>query len=624
MPLLWLSLAFLAGIPLAAALSLQLVWLDGWVWLILAAVALSFPFLRLLVRRFIPPGFAQPPSRLAELKPPLPIFILLTALFLGAARYRYALPDLSDPGFIAIFNDRGTSFEVEGVLIEPPDERDQYANLRLDVEGIRLIGEAAFTPVRGSLLARLPAGGGWRYGDRLRLQGSLETPPEDEEFSYAAYLARQGVYSFMPYARGELVERDQGSVFWSWIYALKSRSLDMIYRLYPDPEACQLAGILLGVEGGIPSDVKKAFQDTGTAHVIVISGFNISIIGGLFAVIFLRLLGAPRRFLAAGLSTFFIFLYTLLVGADAAVVRAAIMGGLALFAVQLGRRQDGLNSLALAAALMALVSPLVLWDVSFQLSFMATLGLVLYAGPLTEAITRLVSRGVEPDVAQRLSRPLGEYLLFTLAALVTTLPVVAYHFKRISISALLANPVILPAQPPVMVLGGLAVMLGLVSQPLGQLAAYLAWPFVAYTIRAVEWFAGFPGGVIVLGNVALFWVAIYYAVLFLGTFASLRLPPLSSLVKPSLAFGTLAVLTVLVWQSALNAPDGRLHLTVLDVGGGEALLVTTPSGRQMLVNGGSSPTSLSDALGRRLPRTCNGALAGQDPSRFGIQRDHLS
>ena len=405
------------------------------------------------------------------------------------------------------------------------------------------------------------------------------------------------------FARAGLVARGQGNPLLSLVYGFKARLLEMVYRLFPDPEASLLAGILLGDEGGIPQDVKQAFQDTGTAHVIAISGFNVAIVGGLFATLFLRLLGARRRFLAAGLSAVVIVFYALMVGAEPSVVRAAIMGVLSLFAVQLGRRQDGLNSLALVAALMLVFSPFLLWDVSFQLSFMATLGLVLFAGVLTAAFARLASQRLPEATAQLMAKPVGEYVLFTLAALVTTLPVMAYHFHRLSLTALIANPLILPAQPPVMVLGGLAAVLGLVYQPLGQLVAYLAWPFVAYTIRAVELVSRIPGGVVTIGEVTLGWVFVYYAILFLATFAGVRLKNAASVLKPSLVLAGLGALAVVAWQVALHAPDGQMHLTLLDVGRGDALLIQTPGGRSVLVDGGSSPAKLSQGLGRRLPLT---------------------
>ena len=135
---------------------------------------------------------------------PLPAFLLLAVLALGAARYQYALPDLNDPGVIASYNDQPGDFVVIGMLAEPPDVRDSYTNLRLSADQIRPAQGGDYTAVEGLLLAQvltsMQSRGDWRYGDRVLLEGRLETPPEDEEFSYREYLARQGVYSLMPFA----------------------------------------------------------------------------------------------------------------------------------------------------------------------------------------------------------------------------------------------------------------------------------------------------------------------------------------------------------------------------------------------------------------------------------------
>jgi competence protein ComEC len=180
-------------------------------------------------------------------------------------------------------------------------------------------------------------------------------------------------------------------------------------------------------------------------------------------------------------------IYTVLVGANAAVVRSAIMGGLSIFARQVGRRQHGLNTLALTAAVMALFNPMILGDHGFQLSVAATLGLILYAEVFSEAFKSLMARRLSEETATRVTRPVGEYILFTFAVQLLTLPVMAYLFNRISLVALIANPLILPAQPPVMILGGLAVLLGLVYYLLGQLAGYLALPVVVLSIFPHLW-----------------------------------------------------------------------------------------------------------------------------------------
>jgi competence protein ComEC len=371
----------------------------------------------------------------------------------------------------------------------------------------------------------------------------------------------------------------------------------------PDPEASLLSGILLGIESGIQPDVRKAFNDTGTSHIIAISGFNITIIAALFSKLFGRFLGRRWGATACALG---IALYTILAGADASVVRAALMAGIALLGQRIGRQAFSLASLAASAMLMTALQPMALWDVGFQLSFAATLGLVLYGPPLEAWLERLASRWIRPRRARRLSRTISEFTLFTLAAQVTTLPLIAYYFRRLSLVSLLANPVILPLQPAVMVLGGLAVLGGMLFLPLGRLLGWVAWPFVALTIRAVEFFAQWPLRVIPLGRVGLLGVAAFYLLLAGFTlWAHLpaeRRPSWSKLRIPATAaLAALLIVTGLTWKAIMQRPDGRLHIYLLDVGSGDAVLIQSPSGRFVLIDGGPSPVALSEALGRRLP-----------------------
>jgi competence protein ComEC len=250
---------------------------------------------------------------------------------------------------------------------------------------------------------------------------------------------------------------------------------------------------------------------------------------------------------------------------------------------------------------MALFTPTVLWDVSFQLSFAATLGIMVYAEPFTLAFTRFAARFIPADKAEHLAGPVGEYFILTLAAQLTTLPFMLYYFQRLSLTALIANPLILPAQPPLMVLGGLAVLAGMLFQPLGQLFAWAAWPFTAYTIRAVEWLAAIPHGSIPLGQIALPLILLFYALLFGFTFARSRFSNLVTRLTPGIPLTALAIIAVMVWRAGFSAPDGLLHVTVLNVGTGDAILIQSPDGRPILINGGSSAIRLSDALGRHLP-----------------------
>lgn len=603
MPLLWISLAFLAGIILAGRIHLPVV-----IWLALAGFSLFLWFLLREIRSRInhsiePDHFITRLSNTQLTFIPVPTFILFLFFFLGAARFQSAQPDLTDSSFIAAFNDLDIPVAVEAVLIRPPDRHDQYVELKARVIGIQLAEGHATRQAEGVILARDFDQGNWQYGDRLLLKGKLETPPIFEGFSYKSYLARQGVYSMMSRARVERIASGEGSPVLSWIYTYKDHALRTAYRLWSDPEASLLAGILLGDENGIPDDLYDAFRDTGTAHIIVISGFNITLLAGMLVGLFSRILGRGqfgiRR--SAIFTLMGIMAYTLLVGADAAVVRAAIMGSLGLFAALVGRRQVGLNTLAIVAGLMALFNPNILGDVSFQLSFAATLGLVLYATPLQESFVNFVSRAIPRDWALKISRPVGEYFLFTLAAQMLVLPIGLYYFQRLSLIALVANPLVLPAQPPVMILGGAALLLGTIYFPLGQLFAWLSWPFAAYTIRLVEFLAGFPGSVIEMGSFSAVLLILFFGCLFALTFFGERIRAAAQAIPRGLLLMGMIVTTVLVWRIAWAAPDGRLHLTVLNVGMGDGLLIQTPGGRHLLIDGGPSAMSLSQQLGRRLP-----------------------
>jgi competence protein ComEC len=588
MPLLWISLAFLTGIVLAASLSLP-----AWAW---ALIALAFFLLSFFLRR------SQLITRYSLLSTHPFILLLPIFLFLGAAYYQARQPNI-DAFHIAFYNDREYELLITGYLSEPPDYRDSYTNLTLNVQAVDT-GDGDL-PVSGQLLVRVSPNEGYEYGEVIRLRGQLKTPPENEEFSYRDYLARQGIHSYMTKSEVTRLPGNHGSFIKKVIYSFKSDLIENTYKIFQDPEASLFAGILFGVDTGLPKKLQDAFKDTGTAHIIAISGFNIAIIAGLFFSFFKWALKNER--LGAALAVLFVFLYAFLVGGDPAVMRAAIMGSLSLFARQIGRRNAGINTLAVVALVMVLINPLTLWDVGFQLSFFATLGLILYAEPFSQVTARFIER-ITKQENNALTNIINDNIILTLAAQVMTIPIMAYYFQRISIISFIANPFILPVQPAVMILGGLAVFISLPILPLGQLLAWVAWPFAGYTIRVVEFFDRIPNGVIVLGDVPLWIIYMTYASLLLVTFnwsaiqdwfksaaSSLRAAALT------LAFTITFICMMTFWSASAKSGDGRLHVTFLEAGSADAVLIQTPEGRNILVNGGASASELSDELGRRLP-----------------------
>jgi competence protein ComEC len=527
------------------------------------------------------------------------------AMLLGALRYQAAVPDLNDPGAAAHYNDRGW-VTVEGIVQAYPDVRDTWTNLRLESETIEADGTVH--RVRGTVLVRAPRFPEYQYGDRLRVSGLLQTPPEFEDFSYREYLGRQGIYSLIYRPQIVQIESGQGSPFWATLFAVKDRTRDAIARLVPDPEASLLQGILLGIRSGIPTDLYDDYNTTGTSHIIVISGSNITFVATLFTLAFGRILGKRRAY---WLTIAGIILYVLLVGADAAVVRAGLMGALFVTALYLGRRSTAYVSLFASALFLTLINPFALWDVGFQLSFAATLGLILFAPSMEGLLERGLTRIASPDQARQALRFLNDALILTLAAQILTIPLVVYHFGRLSLVAPLANLLILPVQPPIMALGGTAALVGQMSflEPVARAIAWAPWLCLAYTNGIIRWMAGWPSASVEIGRASAGSLALAYAALVVALWiwsqhqnsARRAWASLTSRRSTTVMIGGPLALAILAWLAVLQLPDGKLHVAFLDVGQGDAILITTPHGQQVLVDGGPSPTALASALGREMP-----------------------
>lgn len=525
---------------------------------------------------------------------------------LGAGRFLLALPRF-DARSLATYNDVGRVTLV-GVVVGEPDERDQHTNLRVRVERLTL-PDGTEQEVGGLALvqtSRYPRRG---YGDRLRIVGDLELPPIFEGFSYREYLARQGVFSYTRRAQTQLVERERSGWLLAYLFGAKRRARETISRMLPEPQAALLTGILLGVDVGIPEEIMDAFAITGTAHIIAISGFNITIVAGTFAGIAGRLFHRRRALLTAMLA---VAVYTVLVGASAAVVRAAAMGILYLFGRYVGRKSYAPVSLAAAAWMMTAWNPHALWDSGFLLSFAATAGLMIYTRPLEISCERAVGRFISEERARRVIRLASEALLVTLAVQITTTPILLGKFGHVSPVTLLSNALILPAQSYVMLLGGMATLLGLVVQPLGQIVAWVAWIFLTYTVEVVR-LTSRLGGTSLPGSLPSWTMWGYYVVLG-GITWWVRRPAewrremwgqirgwLSSRLDAKLIIGFSGILLVLASVAWRSLPDGRLHVYFLDVGQGDAIFVRTPSGRQVLIDGGPRPSLLLSRLGRRMP-----------------------
>ncbi len=528
-------------------------------------------------------------------------------LLLGTARTLIAQPDLADPRGVASYHQEGAVWvALEGVVRGYPDVGEAQTNLRVAVEWVEVENERR--TVQGTVLVQAPRYPEIRYGDRLAADGLLETPPELDGFSYKDYLARQGIHSLLRRTRVEVLARDQASPFFAALYAVRDRGAEVIARLVPEPGASLLQGILLGIESGIPQALYDDFNTTGTSHIIVISGANLVLVAGLLSRSAGRLLGKRRAY---WVTTAGIGIYVLLVGADAAALRAGLMGWLFVTAAYLGRMSTAYVSLMAAVVGMTAWNPLIVGDAGFLLSVAATAGLVFFSEPLAGAFEGLLCWVLRAETARRVARYLNDALVVTLAAQITTTPLVMHLFGRLSLVAPLANLLILPVQPYVMIWGGAALLVGLIGPlaPVAQALFWAPWLCLAYSVWVVEGLAPWPLASLEVGQGTGTWLIFYYAGL--AGLAALRRTPretarragawLGARWSTSVMLGVSLVVAILAWLAVFQLPDGRLHVAFLDVGQGDALLITTPAGGQILVDGGPGSAALTSALGPHMP-----------------------
>lgn len=269
MPLFWLSLSFLIGLLLASLLS--------WSWLGWLALAAACLIAWVILWRLIPPApWLRPLRRLAQPGPPvvLPPLLLLAALFGGAARYQAAIPVIT-PRSIAWYNDAG-ALSITGMVAAMPDQRDATTYLRVAVS--QIAPSDASSPVSapqastGLILVQTTPFSDYQYGDVLRIVGNPATPDSGGDFSYQDALARQGILSTLSFGRITRLKTGQGSPFLAVLYTFKQHALAVMEQIFPPPESDLMEGILLGVSSGMPPDLQQAFKNTGTAHIIAISG----------------------------------------------------------------------------------------------------------------------------------------------------------------------------------------------------------------------------------------------------------------------------------------------------------------------------------------------------------------
>lgn len=390
-------------------------------------------------------------------------FICL-ALAAGLWRMGAALqPNLAVESIIA------SERTFQALVLESPDVRGSVS--RLLVKTSELTGaDVRFLVVT----RRFPE---YERGETILIKGKIESL-ETEQFP--VNLKRQGIEAAVRFPEIEKVAPQP----FSWLFYL-NRAMqafrEALREALPEPDAGYVLGLLIGERSAISDDLREAFNRTGTSHIVALSGFNITLITIFFGGILGSLHFSPKARLAA--ISVFIFLFVLLVEGGASVIRAAVMGVLGLIARERGRIYEMTNALVFAAAVMIFINPYLLrFDLSFQLSFLATLGIIIvplyirrYFGWLPETLD------------------IRETVMATVAAEIFVFPLILWHFGSVSLIAPLANLLVLPFIAYTMFGGFVVGVIGLAASPIAGIFGWVLHLMISYELFSIRTLASWSG-----------------------------------------------------------------------------------------------------------------------------------
>lgn len=391
----------------------------------------------------------------------------------------------------------GKKVQLKGVICTEPDQKE-------------LTQRFCFEPYKSKdkIIVNAPRFPKYEYGDELWLSGTLKLPENFEayeggpEFDYVSYLGKDDIRYTMSRPQVKKLSAGKGSWLVSRLIDIKNAFMDRIEVLLPEPYSSLVGGLLLGEKGTLPQDVNDNFKRSGLTHILVLSGSNVTVV----AESLLRMFSFLPRIIGQSLGGFSIVLFALMTGASATTIRATFMALIGLLSRGIGRKYDVVRALTLAAFVMLIQNPRILvFDISFQLSFLATLA-IIYVSPLVKERLSFVTEkfGVR------------ETLAMTISSQIFTLPFILFKMGEISVIALIPNLLVLPTVSYAMLLGFITGIVGLVSTTVAWPFAWITRLILTYMIKIVTLFGSlsFATVRITLGPIFLFVsYAIYTAIL---------------------------------------------------------------------------------------------------------------
>ena len=441
-----------------------------------------------------------------------------------------------------------------------------------------------------------------RYGKHLTLTGVLHQPQAKRNpggFDYRAHLFRQGVVGIIDTKGLVRIGEQGGFPSLRWIETLRLRTerlIDVIYTetevetplLEPSLHAQLLKGILLGKRSDVPRETLEIFRNSGTFHVLAVSGLHVGLVA-MFCYFGFSLFRFPQKILCL-LTIIAVLIYACLIGFRPSVFRASLMAILFLFATVIDRDADLFNLLAFAAFVLLLLNPLQAWDVGFQLSFVAVTSIVYFVPRMEKPLRRLWERA-EGSPPESEGSTLTKFrdaavkwvvlsYLVTFAAQIGTGPLIAYHFFRAYPLGVIVGPFAVGLVSLIVAVGMASVCIGFIWLPFAQLLGVLNHAIISIFLSLIGLF-GQIWGVVKL-TPPTFGLFVLYIGFCLGITHWRRVYhqwKVASLIG-------LSVLTIWVWDTAFHEKGRLLEVITLDVGQGNAAIVRFPDNRTILIDGG--------------------------------------
>ncbi|MEK7555624.1 MAG: ComEC/Rec2 family competence protein [Patescibacteria group bacterium] len=406
----------------------------------------------------------------------LSLFIIVGALY-------YSMDDERSKNINIVFDKK---INFEGLVIKNPEQGNQQ---KLTIKFQK--------PYSGRVLVKLKSYPSFNYGDLIKFEGTVKKP---EDGSYVNYLAKDRIFGVSDYPKAEFISSGNGSKIKSSLFSLKEKTISGFQKVLPAENAAFLAGITLGERAEFSKDFKDAMSKSGTTHLVALSGYNIAVL--VMAVSYILSSFAPRR-LVFWLTVFIILGFVAMTGAEASVVRAAIMGGIILLAKRTNRLYSFRNAIAVAAFLMVLENPKVLsFDIGFQLSFMALLGIV-YLQPALQKFFRFSEES--GFLSWR------ENLLTTLSAQLAVFPLLILYFGKFSLISLLSNILIICVIPLTMSLGFILGFLSFISYEISLIFGWFVNLFLSYETFIIKFLGGL--NILQINSFGISLAVVYYIIL---------------------------------------------------------------------------------------------------------------